>query len=259
MDAGGNKLNTMGKGYFSVSLGNIQTDLEFVVADISVEGILGMDFLQKNDCVIDIVKRKLILKEDIVVPLQFLGSFGCFRVISTDTTSIPPQSEVLIKGKVCTKDSLQLQLQDSLLEPNESFIRKTDTFIGRSLVSAQEIVPVRILNLSDDTKVVYKGTYLADISPVCATLQPGASNMSKPNLTKELDSLIQRSSQYLDANFLREYEHLFAKDNMDLGETNVVQHDINTGNAHPIKKTIRRVPVHLADETNKQLDQMLEK
>ena len=247
-------------------MGNIQTDLEFVVADISVEGLLGMDFLQKNDCVIDIVKRKLILKEDIAVPLEFLGSFGCFRVISTDTTSIPPQSEVLIKGKVCTKDSLQLQLQDSLLEPNESFIRKTDTFIGRSLVSAQEVVPVRILNLSDDTKMVYKGTYLADISPVCATLQLGASNMSKPNLTKELDSLLQRSSQYLDANqhqvarnFLREYEHLFAKDNMDHGETNVVQHDINTGNAHPIKQPIRRVPVHLAEETNKQLDQMLEK
>ena len=266
LDAGGNRLNTTGKGFFSVSLGNIQTDLEFVVADISVEGILGMDFLQKNDCVIDIVKRKLILKDDIAVPLEFLGSFGCFRVISTDTTSIPPQSEVLIKGKVCTKDNLQLQLQDSLLEPNESFIRKTDTFIGRSLVSAQEVVPVRILNLSDDTKVVYKGTYLADINPVCATLQPGASNMSKPNLTKELDSLLQRSSQYLDANqqqgarnFLREYEHLFAKDNMDLGETNKVQHDINTGNALPIKQPIRRVPVHLAEETNKQLDQMLEK
>ena len=157
LDAGGNRLNTMGKGFFSVSLGNVQTDLEFVVADISVEGILGMDFLQKNDCVIDIVKRKLILKEDIAVPLEFLGSFGCFRVISTDTTSIPPQSEVLIKGKVCTTDSLQLQRQDSLLEPNESFIRKTDTFIGRSLVSAQEVIPVRILNLSDDTKVVYKG------------------------------------------------------------------------------------------------------
>ena len=265
LDAGGNRLNTIGKGYFNISLGNVQTDLEFVVADISVEGILGMDFLQKNDCVIDIVKRKLILKEDIAVPLEFLGSFGCFRVISTDTTSIPPQSEVLIKGKVCTKDNLQLQLQDSLLEPNESFIRKTDTFIGRSLVSAQEVVPVRILNLSDDTKVVYKGTYLADISPVC-TLQSGASNTSKTNLTKELDSLLQRSSQYLDANqqqvarnFLSEYQHLFAKDNMDLGETNVVQHDINTGNAHPIKQPIRRVPVHLAEETNKQLDQMLEK
>lgn len=56
---------------------------------------------------------------------------------------------------------------------------------------------------------------------------------------------------------LREYDHLFAKDNFELGSTNVVEHEINVGNAKPIKKPLRRLPYHSADTVDEHVQEML--
>lgn len=50
---------------------------------------------------------------------------------------------------------------------------------------------------------------------------------------------------------------MFAKDNSELGSTNVVEHEINVGNAKPIKEPLRRLPYHSADTVDEHVQEML--
>ena len=44
---------------------------------------------------------------------------------------------------------------------------------------------------------------------------------------------------------------------MDLGNTCLIEHKVNTGTAKPIKQSMRRVPFAMKEEFNKLVDEML--
>ena len=46
---------------------------------------------------------------------------------------------------------------------------------------------------------------------------------------------------------------VFASSKNDLGYTDIIQHQINTGNALPVKQNIRRIPLSLRQEVNDEL------
>lgn len=61
--ANGNRLEIFGKSKIEFVVGN-KLEQEFIIGNLdSIDGILGTDFLEKNDCNIMIRKRKLILKK----------------------------------------------------------------------------------------------------------------------------------------------------------------------------------------------------
>ncbi|CAG2213721.1 unnamed protein product [Mytilus edulis] len=55
--ANGESLKIIGKALFSLKLGSFHTVIEGVIAGLSVEGILGLDFLQTNGCKVDLGKK----------------------------------------------------------------------------------------------------------------------------------------------------------------------------------------------------------
>jgi hypothetical protein len=59
MDAGGNYLQTSDKGVFSIDLGNFSFELSAVVAEIGLDGILGLDFLEDHECTVDVAEGTL--------------------------------------------------------------------------------------------------------------------------------------------------------------------------------------------------------
>ena len=61
------------------------------------------------------------------------------------------------------------------------------------------------------------------------------------------------------ANFLCEYQDVFARDGDDLGRSKVVQHRIDTGSSSPIKQAPRRVPLHKKRVVQEEVDKMLRK
>ena len=57
---------------------------------------------------------------------------------------------------------------------------------------------------------------------------------------------------------LLQYPDVFSKNDYDLGETHLVEHTINTGDAKPVAQPPSRVPLAFADEEKKQIGKMLE-
>ena len=57
---------------------------------------------------------------------------------------------------------------------------------------------------------------------------------------------------------LTKYSGAFAMSKNDLGRTDIIQHKINTGNAHPIKQNPRRVPLAQRKEVDEEIQRMLD-
>jgi hypothetical protein len=59
--------------------------------------------------------------------------------------------------------------------------------------------------------------------------------------------------------FLLQHRMVFAADDADLGRTNVVQHDIDTGNTHPIRQPHRRLLMAQQEVCDREIKSMLDK
>jgi hypothetical protein len=52
-DAGGKTLNVSGKGEFTLKVGSFSCTVNAAVADLTVDGIIGLDFLTEYSCTVD--------------------------------------------------------------------------------------------------------------------------------------------------------------------------------------------------------------
>jgi len=100
--AGGEKLNIFGKTVVDVEIGKLLASSVAVIADISIDGILGLDFQKSQDCVID-VGRGIMRMKGFDIQLSFEGNIGCYRVTVAETVTLPPRTENIVRGKVKDK------------------------------------------------------------------------------------------------------------------------------------------------------------
>ena len=56
---------------------------------------------------------------------------------------------------------------------------------------------------------------------------------------------------------IEHYHHIFAVEDLELGHTNLVKHEIKLTNYVPFKERYRRIPPHQYEEVRKHLDEML--
>ncbi|VDI65315.1 Hypothetical predicted protein [Mytilus galloprovincialis] len=245
----GNKLELRGKGRFNLHFGPNMLQSEAVVTDLQVDGILGLDFMKRHNCLID-VKNGHFCIGDFKVDLCFQGSIGCYRVVASEAVVIPPRSEIVINGTVCLAEGQKLPADNALLEANEH-AGKDYILTARTLVRSGEKVPVRLMNTELDPKTIYPGTTIAQMSGVEQVLDGNISSNEQKHdgLRPDLQDLLDRTSDELTSkdkqkvkSLLIENQNLFASSDVDLGRTNLVKHEINTGNARPFKEPPRRTP-----------------
>ena len=126
---------------------------------------------------------------------------------------------------------------------------------------------MRMLNTSDDPQPIYSGMNVGNINGVSHIVsEKGMVRRYDQELSPELQTLLQDTKANLTDDqtnqvetLLKEYIGLFASKNNDLGRTKVVKHKIETGDARPIKQPPRRIPAHMTEEVNAQIDEMMRK
>ena len=74
----------------------------------------------------------------------------------------------------------------------------------------------------------------------------------QPNSDGLSEEQKRQFSQLID-----EYEGIFAMHNSDLGKSDLMEHEINTGEHAPIKQLLRRIPPHQGEIIDQQLDELL--
>ena len=98
----------------------------------------------------------------------------------------------------------------------------------------------------------------------CVLAEPRASAGNDRGNGDEVNGLVERASPYLTSEECRQLQtamaarkHLFAKGKGDLGRTDIVQHQIHTGDQPAIKQRVRRYPAARQEEERQLVEDML--
>jgi hypothetical protein len=143
--ADGKKLNIFGSIELELVLGPLLVKHTFIVADISSNAILGMDFLDKHKCSIDVGKSILWINgTSINLWRECVTSPSSCPVTVKELDCIPAKSEKIVLCNVMRRGGEQ---NCNLLEGTHLFEARSGLFIGRSLhdISSGQIY-VRMFN-----------------------------------------------------------------------------------------------------------------
>ena len=164
----------------------------------------------------------------------------------TANVKIPAYSEMEILADV--GDLAQRNHTNVLEDMN---IQNSDV-MAHAVIIPGESIPVCVINLTDQPVTLYRRTRIAQLaeieevedSPVMvSSVQRGTVS---PELEKALWLLAGKASLASEEReklflLLLEYADVFALCNDELGRTNVLQHEIHTGDASPTCQQFRRV------------------
>ena len=118
-------IKELGKVKFSITLGEMETTVGAVVAEIDDDGLLGIDVLQNGDCgpAELLLSKGMLAIQDNEVPIIQVGLRDrVCRVTAADHFVIPPQSESVIDVYVERNDS------DDFLTENTCLVEETEHF-----------------------------------------------------------------------------------------------------------------------------------
>ena len=165
--------------------------------------------------------------------------------------------------------------------------------VGKALIDTTKgEVPVRVLNPWEEPIEVFGGTDIALAQPVLGVesvvkeedfitdlvnqVSQGRGQVSPQEKSalvgvysgpfpSHLQVLLDRSSGELETKQLSarrqviwNFQSVFSSGPNDLGRTGVIRHKIDTGDNKPVKLPPRRVPVHLQEAVNKEIDRLLD-
>ena len=268
-----------GRGNLVLKIGSLNMPHQMWVADIQDKCILGLDFLERHDCLVNIKDSSLRVGQQ-EFPLRKSNAQqvpSCYRVTLANHISIPPLSEAIVPVRI---EGVSDAAQWGMLEcpaSDEEDGHVDGVLIGRTLVDMQKkTTPLRVMNLTRESKVIRRGALLACCEPIVSVVTskssrpPGRTpSVTRRTVLEELPShiepLFQRCVDSLTATekdelhqLLCQFSDLFSTGSNDLGCTELVRHEIHTGDAKPIRQPPRRLPLARREEAENILSEMRE-
>ena len=240
---------------------------EFLVADIDLTGILGLDFLEQYDIVIKISSGTLQIG-DKSIELEHNDSEKCARVKLSKRIVAPPESEMVVKAYV--KGSHLVSDSEVMLEPYKVLGTK-GLLVSNSIVEPNNVL-CSVINVTKKPVIVKQHTLVGSLTPVDnikhfqsiddekASMPTGPNQVAQhlqPLLDSASETLTNEQQESLSA-LLIEFQDIFMGPDGKLGRTDLVKHTIDTGNAKPIKIPPRRVPQKQKQTIEKEINNMLE-
>ncbi|GBO40219.1 hypothetical protein AVEN_154250-1 [Araneus ventricosus] len=161
--ATGEKTEIRGKLDESIECGSRKFHHRIYVADITDTCILGLDFLQKFNITVDLEKNEIRTGGE-EIPLfsaNVQHSKSC-SVLVKKRTIIPERSECVIQGILEAPGQFRYAVTNF---PNQA--SQKGVLVAATLVDLEmEVIPVRVLNLYNEPKILDKGDVIATCVPV---------------------------------------------------------------------------------------------
>ena len=241
-----------------------------VTDDITIEAILGLDFLEANSCVIDCGQKVLTFPSQ-KLSIPFLSKTTTEQGVATvglvlkEKTVVPAGSEMEVMVKIAGP------VTNGTWFVGHKSATCNGVMVANAVVSpSSNVVPVRILNPRDEMVVLKKGTQIASMElleqdPVIniSTVMKNAEvSLECQNilwdLVSKVGSHISESEREQLYSLLVEFADVFSFSSKDLGRTKELKHHIFTSDAQPVHLSPRRIPQARREELRGLLRDMLE-
>lgn len=256
----------LGKVKVNLSLGRNTTEHEVLLADIQNEGIIGLDLMNQMHCDVLLSKNCLKIGGEIVPCFRKQDIVTCCRIAIKDDVVVPAESEMVLSGKLMSRVKGAI----GVVEGQNNFMERSGLMIARSVVDQKDgVIPLRVVNFGLEPIAVFKNTIAATYDSLPSLQPPSEIMWSQKNqeiCPPHLEKVFQESRKNLTEGeqnklktFLIKHQDVFSKTENDLGCTHLVQHQINTGSAKPIRQQPYRVPIAKRQAAEAEIKTMAEK
>ena len=260
-----------------------------VIEDLTYDVILGRDFLQKFCSKIDFEKGIVKFSpEENPLPFCNAETFNLDDdVVNNDVSLvcsvhadfsfvIPPETEVVIPARLNSVP--KNTTATGVVSPRSSLPERYSIFGASELVRVSEdgTIPIRIINPSSQPVKIFRRTSLGDFEEVDPNIATFELNASTPSGTSPSSTTAEQQRDYSDLpdlsdsvlgdddkikfkELFNKYRDIFAFSDDQLGRTSLIQHTIDTGDAHPIKQRPYRTSPEAKQEIDRQVNDMLQR
>ena len=259
-----------GKANFLISLDSQNLAHNLYLADINNDGILGIDFLQRFCCNVLLNERCIESGGERIscYSLKNDGNTACCQVTVKENVVIPPESEIILPGKLIGPNSHTV----GIIEPLQKFVLKSGLLIAKSIVDIKNgSIQIRVVNLGYEPFTVYKGTVAAIYESIT---EPSIKSLDKISVNNtslqeslpvhlmpvfdKTDISLSEEQKLTVQQLLVKHQNLFSKDADDIGRTHLVEHTIDMGNAKPVKLPPYRIPLAKREVAEREIKKMEE-
>ncbi|XP_033730852.1 uncharacterized protein LOC117320354 [Pecten maximus] len=236
--ASGDTLKVAGKARFSFKVGKVVYKHEAIVAHLDqLSGIIGVDFLSEHGGVLDFVDNALKL-EGQRVNLAVDGYNECAHVRLSEAVSIPASSEVHIRGYL----DRPVATPEGLVEPSK-FLANQGLSMARTLVATEgKETCFSVLNLGRQDIRLHQNTVIGEFQGVVKVCEVSDSCSEHSELPPHLVPLIDKLSPELSGvekqdvtELVIEFQDIFLSPHGGFGQTDLIEHTIDTCDQAPIK------------------------
>ena len=246
-------LPLLGRVVVPFQIGDATYPLPLFVSDaIDVPCLLGVDFLQHCPCVIDLSRRRLVMVPNVSVRSVSAQAVSLGNVSLSCDRVIAPGSEMVLQGLVPNCD----YVGPALIEPDDV---PSGVEVVRAIVNVDRAcVPVVVRNVTAEPITLFKKRSLASVEVGFVEQAPelsASTDVDVKKLAKLDQSLLTNEQRQRVHELLSRYADMF---DGHIGFTDVVTHDIDTGDHPPIRQAPRRVPPHLAAEVKAQISELVD-
>ena len=206
-------------------------------------------------------------------------SDSCTRVLTVilqQTVHLKPNQTKLVKGTVQCEGSQDLTSSVWMMSPEE-VLREQNCDLPETLFAdIDSMIHIPLHNSGSMPVLVKKGLPIGKVEEVSVVGKDDSlwsesepeiarvCQVSKQGRCEELVSRLQigKSCTKRQVSQIQEllckYHEVFALTDSELGDTDIVTHSIDTGNAPPVRASPRRLPYVLRKELEKEMEALLE-
>ena len=270
--ADGTRLKALGETVINITVGQKTVPHRSVIAEISNDGLLGMDFLKEHEFHIDFKRNQLSCGDESIEAYCREGRCQACRVAVAEHSVIPANSRTLITGRAAKP----LAFGTWLMEPSKKSPGNQPILMARTLVQGRgRSLAVEVLNPTPEDVCLYKNTTLGVVvrlpqQEIVARLNvEEVADKKTWELPRKLDTEVQKILDNVSTELrpdearkverlLRRHSSVFSSKEEPFGRTDLVSHSIQTEVLKPIKQPVRRPPLHLRDEAAQEVQKMLQ-
>ena len=236
-----------------------------IVRDLAHECILGSDFFQHFGCQIHYNTGTFVIQGD-DVPIRYVKkSPSVCRVFLNTNVKLEPGTELIVNARI--EEGFDHNMgSPGILEQSKELRQGTEVCMARTMVVPRDgFISVCLANFTDRSLYIESDFPVAEYYPISQVYGPLNLNEHKWNSCATIDvrdwevSCKQKGNEKLQARLKQDVQGLsecetrgfmslmdkfdvFANGSHDLGKTNLMEHEINTGNSLQIKRPPRRTP-----------------
>ena len=252
--ANGTQINIVGEWRTMVTMGPLRVAMNFIVSDQIDEVLIGIDWLQEHQCLLSFADLTITLRGYCFPLLKKVYSGTCNRVISEEEVTLPAKSEAVIPSKV-VYSNLHRPLPSLCVTDNKECRPGVKT--ARCLLNIGEgtNLPLRVMNINNEAVTLPAGTLLCPLREVEAVLEEDEAQFTEQDerarvTAAQIEKLVSGihpdvPTEHVEnmRKLLVDFSDILSRDEFDMGLTDLIQHDIDTGQERPVRQQLRKTPM----------------